>query len=210
MLRFHGALGLALLTLTACAAAPPAAGGRTDPLEPRAEPEPTTEPFRVLSPKERVPSFRVRSTGDRVFDSSAWVGSQPFVLVFLATWCRVCEMKLPMVTDALAEHPDLPVLVVSLDDAETWDALPRFLARHRLGQPVIRGSAFPRFALSYDPLQTVPVIAVVGKNGYLVDYQVGYSPSHALRLAAALEIARRMPADAPPFLDTPDAEPPGL
>lgn len=199
------------LALAACAGGQPEPRSRAAPLEaPPPEPEPESEPFRVLSPKERVPDFRVSSADGKSFASKAWIGREPFVLVFFATWCRVCDLKLPLVAEALAPHPDLAVLVVSLDDADSWEEVPAFLKRVGLHHPVVRGTSFPRFALAYDPLQTVPVVAVVGRNGYLVDYQVGFSRSHGPRLAAALELAVRMSTDAPPFLDATDAEPPDL
>lgn len=208
MLR-PAALWLALLW--GCAAQPAEPRAAPVPSEaPAPEPEPESVPFRVLAPKERVPDFRVSSADGRSFPSKEWIGKEPFVVVFFATWCRVCDMKLPLVAQAISPHAALPVLLVSLDDADTWDAVPDFLRRHRLPRPVVRGTSFPRFALAYDPLQTVPVVAVIGRNGYLVDYQVGYSASHGPRLAAAVELAVRMPADAPPFLDSPDAEPPDL
>ncbi len=69
---------------------------------PAAEPEPAREPFRVLSPDELVPEFRVRASDGTLFDSDALVGKRPFVVVFYATWCSVCEMKLPVVKEALS------------------------------------------------------------------------------------------------------------
>ncbi|MCC6902065.1 MAG: TlpA family protein disulfide reductase [Polyangiaceae bacterium] len=201
----RSALASLVLWLTACTATggePRAAGAPAR--APPPEPEPESAPFRVLSPAERVPDFRVASTDRRWFESRSWVGKEPFVVVFFATWCRVCELKLPLVSQALAHHPNLPVLLVSLDDADTWDGVPRFLRRFGLAHPVVRGTSFPRFSLAYDPLETVPAVAVVGRNGHLVDYQVGYSASHGPRLAAAVELAVRMPPDAPPFLGSPD------
>jgi thiol-disulfide isomerase/thioredoxin len=162
----------------------------------------------VLGPRERVPHFRVTSVDGRVFDSDALVGKEPFVLVFFASWCRVCDMKLPMVSEVFRQGTPVAGLGVALDEPETWHNVPAFVDKHQLGLPIVRAQSFPRFTLAYDPFQTVPVVAIVGRNGYLVDYQIGYASTHRARLAAALDLARRMPADAPPFLDSldPDAE----
>lgn len=62
------------------------------------------------------------------------------------------------------------------------------------------GEAHRRFSLAYDPSQPVPVVAVIGRNSYLVGYQIGFSQRHGRRLLAALTVADRTPADAPPFL----------
>jgi peroxiredoxin len=203
---------LVLIALSALACAPESVGGEAaqSPETPIAE-EDTSEPFRVVSPTERVPAFRVVATNGSVFDSSQLVGKQPFVVAFYATWCKVCEFKLPELLDVLAEAgSEVSAFGVSVDDAETWKNVERYVARHRLPFPTVRGQSFPRFALSYDPFQTVPVVAVVGRNGYLVDYQIGYSHTHRQRLAAAVELARRMTPDSPPLYrpkPDPDAPP---
>lgn len=191
-----------LIALWGCSPAAPARPELATPEE-RGSPE---EPFRVLSPYEPAPKFDVVASDGTRFDSEELLGKKPFVLVFFATWCRVCEMKVPEAAAVLREAAPMTVIGVSLDEPEDADQVPGFLARHRFSFPTVSGTAHPRFALAYDPLQTVPVVAVIGPNGYLIDYQIGYSVTHRSRLAAALEIARRMPRDAPPFLGgrTPD------
>jgi thiol-disulfide isomerase/thioredoxin len=188
------------LVLVGCAAPNPDADA------PAPEREQAREPFRTVSTSERVPAFRVVADDGSVFDSDALVGKRPFVVVFFATWCGVCELLFPAVHDVFDENADVPVIGVSLDDSDTWGQVPGYVRRHALRFPWVRAESFPRFTLAYDPLQRVPVVAVVGKNGYLVDYQVGYSYSERRRLVAALAIAKRMRADSPPFVpDRPDA-----
>jgi hypothetical protein len=80
---------------------------------------------------------------------------------------------------------------VPIDDEQTWPEVSDYVGRHGLGFPIVRGQWFPRFALAYDPLQTVPVVAVVGKDGFLVDYQIGWAPGHRQRLLTAVAIAKR-------------------
>jgi peroxiredoxin len=203
---------LLLVGATACAASNPSGDGARGPSTtdaPESAEAEGKQPFRVLSPSERVPDFRVVATDGSVIDSSTLVGKEPFVLVFFATWCNVCELKLPEVTSVLAGTERIPVIGVSVDDKETWERVPSFVARHRLAFPTVRGTSFPRFALAYDPLQTVPVVAVIGRNGYLVDYQIGWASSHRSRLAAAIEVGRRIAPDAPPLHGPNDAEPTG-
>jgi peroxiredoxin len=174
--------------------------------------EEAREPFRVVSPTERVPKFRVVATNGSVFDSDALIGKQPFVVAFYATWCKVCEFKLPDLLDVLREAGEVAAIGVSVDDVDTWENVERWTARHRLPFPTVRGASFPRFAMSYDPFQTVPVVAVVGRNGYLVDYQIGYSSTHRERLIAAVELAQRMTPDSPPLYEqiaNPDGRGPG-
>jgi thiol-disulfide isomerase/thioredoxin len=165
--------------------------------EPEATPpvEEVRGPFRVLSTRESVPPFRLVATDGSVFDSNALIGKRAFVVVFFTTWCGVCELKLPEVS-AVAKHTrdDVTFVGVPIDDPDTWDQVAEYVDRLGLGFPIVRGEHFPRFTMAYDPMQKVPVVAVVGKDGYLVDYQVGWGPSHGRRLRAAVDIARGDPA----------------
>jgi peroxiredoxin len=192
--------------LAACHTASSAPGAASDPAERSTEPG---EPFRVLGPHELAPAFQVVAVDGTRIDSSSLIGHEPFVVVFFATWCHVCELKLPETAELLREGAPIQVVGVSLDAPGDYAAVPGFTKRMSFSFPVVRGDDFPRFALAYDPMQTVPVVAVVGANGYLVDYQIGYSATHRARLAAALEVARSMPPDAPPFLGGRTRDDPG-
>lgn len=153
--------------------------------------EPVLGPFRVLSPREPVPPFRLIATDGTELDSERLVGKRPFVVVFFTTWCGVCEIKLPLVREVAEQHArEVAFIAVSIDGPETWREVAPAMRRHALDFPVVRGEWFPRFALAYDPLQTVPVVAVVGKDGFLVDYQVGWASNHRQRLHAAIAVAR--------------------
>jgi thiol-disulfide isomerase/thioredoxin len=133
-------------------------------------------------------------------------------VVFFATWCGVCEMKLPVLARALeVVGGDIAVVSVSVDEPSSFHLVDGYLERVGFDHPTVRATDFPRFATAYDPLATVPAVAVVGQNGFLVDYQLGYGPSHPRRLLLALRVARDIPRDAPPLLSRPptaEPEPP--
>lgn len=138
-----------------------------------------------------VPRFDVRSSDGRRFDSARLVGHQPFVVIFFATWCPVCENKLPLVKKALDRLGPLTVILVSADDPDTFERVPAYLRRHGLERlPVVRGTDYPAFAVSYDPFSRVPLVVVVGRNGGLVDFQMGITTDDTQRLIKAVELAR--------------------
>ena len=51
-------------------------------------------------------------------------------------------------------------------------------------------------------IDAVPLVVVVGKNGGLVDYQMGFAPDDRERLIAAVQLARRIG----PLADPDEAE----
>jgi hypothetical protein len=137
-----------------------------------------------------VPPFHLRTTSRQVVDSTALVGARPFVIVFFATWCASCGQKLDVLRQALSHFSDYTVIGVSVDDESTWPNVPAYVRGHGFSFPVVSGLEHPSFTISYNPFSTVPLIVVVGRNGGLVDYQLGDEPNDDRRLIASLELAR--------------------
>lgn len=150
-----------------------------------------TEEPEVIEPGERVPDFLVASTSCQVFDSNELVGKQPFVVVFFASWCSVCEHKMPALRAALVERAgELTPVFVSLDEPEEWDATEAFLERNGIRPgAAVAGRDFLGFSLGYNPFRSVPVIVIVGRSGQVVDVQIGVREDDEQRLAFALDVA---------------------
>jgi thiol-disulfide isomerase/thioredoxin len=138
----------------------------------------------------RVPDFELLASGGVQYSSKSLVGQQPFVAVFFATWCDYCKVELKTLERALAQVGPMLVIPVSADGSETWSQVPGYLASFGISQPAVRARAYPRFSVAYDPFDTVPALVIVGRNGGLVDYHLGYDPAHAERLAASLRLAK--------------------
>jgi thiol-disulfide isomerase/thioredoxin len=146
----------------------------------------------VGAESESVPEFELVLSDDSVVRSSDWVGQKPFVVVFFATWCQVCEIKLPLVKAALDREPGIGLLLVSVDEPDTWRHVPGYLRElHLADRPVVSALENPRFTMGYDPMGAVPLVVVVGRDGRLVDYQIGLSGNDAPRLLDALGRAVR-------------------
>jgi thiol-disulfide isomerase/thioredoxin len=156
------------------------------PVEQELEDEPAQ-----IEPDERVPDFLLASERCEIFDSRELVGKQPFVVVFFASWCSVCEHKLPLVRDALEQRGEqITSLFVSLDETNGWEATERFLARNGLvPTSAVAGRDFLSFSLGYNPFRSVPVVVVVGRSGHVVDVQVGVRDGDEDRLDQALDVA---------------------
>ena len=152
-----------------------------------------------------VPDFELLAPGGAAYDSKAFVGRQPFVTVFFATWCEYCGVELKTVQRAFEQVGPMPIIPVSVDGPETWSQVPGYLASFGIRDSAVRASEYPRFAASYNPFDTLPLVVVVGRNGGLVDYLLGYDPEHAERLLASLRLAKTIGPLAKPQLDSADA-----
>jgi peroxiredoxin len=159
--------------------------------------EPELErPPEVISPEQRAPGFRLATADCQVVDSRDLIGKRAFVVAFFATWCSVCEYKLPLLKRALERHPgQLPLVLVSLDDSDTWPEVPEYLERHGLGLSAVRGHDFMGFSAGYNPFGGVPVTVVVGRSGRVLDVQVGVRRSDYARLMWAMDTALAEPPE---------------
>ncbi len=155
----------------------------------------------------RAPDFEVFAQGGVRYSSKALVGKQPFVAVFFATWCDYCQGELLTMQRALHEVGPIPVIPVSLDGPETWDKVPAYLASFGIHAPAVRASHYRRFAATYNPADILPSVAIVGRNGALVDYLRGYDPAQAERLLSSLRHAKSVAPLALPELEAAAATP---
>jgi hypothetical protein len=174
--------------------APPAPAGTCPSLPLGA----TAVPARTIAPDERVPDFMLETEACDIFDSRDLVGKQPFVVVFFASWCSVCEEKVPALRDALARRADrVTPLWVSLDEAgEGWSEIDEFLSRHALRpRSAVAGQAFLEFSLGYNPFRSVPVVIVVGRSGRVVAVQIGVREGDEVAFERALDQAIAEPPE---------------
>jgi thiol-disulfide isomerase/thioredoxin len=201
-----GALGAVLLACASasCAAsAPPPPARAATPLavgpgEPPArscpvgpEPPPRRAPQRI-TPAERVPEFLLATEACDVIDSRELVGKVPFVVVFFASWCPVCEHRVPQLREALQRRAgQLTALWITLDDArDGWDETHDFLVRHALAPTsAVAGRDFLGFSLGYNPFRSVPVVVIVGRSGRVVGVQIGVRDGDDADLEQALDDA---------------------
>ncbi len=146
----------------------------------------------IIKPGEVVPAFSLTAEDGTVLDSKELVGTKPFVMVFFASWCKVCEETLPHVTKALQNAgPDLLTIGVALDNDETWDLVAPFVERHGIGHfKLVRGQQNRRFAVGYNPFGSVPVVEVIDRSGVITELLRGYREGHEARLFSAIELVQ--------------------
>lgn len=130
------------------------------------------------------------------FDLAALRG-RTVLIDFFATWCEPCAAVAPAVARFAAAHPEVQVIGVSLDNAQTLPELPAFMAKHAITWPVVGER------LGWDGdiddawhVQSIPSLVLVTPAGtILANDLIGDGPDDTVaRLEAALA---PQPASAP-------------
>lgn len=146
-----------------------------------------------------VPDFQLSAAGAE-YRSEQLVGQRPFVVVFFATWCEACSLKLESMRRAFVETGPMSIIPVSVDGPETWPDVRRYLEQYGIAEPAVRAADYPFFAFSYNPFETVPLVVIVGRNGGLADYQLGFDSAQESRLQDSLRLAKTVGPLASPRL----------
>jgi peroxiredoxin len=171
---------------------------------PEPQPQDRTGPrdrdeLEVIRPGHVVPAFKLTAEDGTVLDSEELVGHRPFVMVFFASWCRVCERKLPDVRKALENAgKDILIIGVALDNPDTWKEVADYVKRHDIEDfKLVNGQANRDFARAYNPFGSVPVVEVIDRGGVIAELQRGYKTSHRDELIAALELVGKTAPSGP-------------
>jgi hypothetical protein len=101
---------------------------------------------------------------------------------------------------AFVETGPMSIIPVSVDGPETWPAVRQYLEQYGIAEPAVRAADYPFFAFSYNPFETVPLVVIVGRNGGLADYQLGFDSAQESRLQDSLRLAKTVGPLASPRL----------
>lgn len=119
-----------------------------------------------------APIVTVHDLDGKPVDLGAYLGKQPVVLEWWATWCELCEALLPRVKAAHAAYGDrVAFLGINVTVNQTPDRVRKYLAQH---QPPFRtlyddrGTSIRAYAVP-----STSFIAVVSREGKVVYTGIG-------------------------------------
>jgi thiol-disulfide isomerase/thioredoxin len=148
-------------------------------------PPPAAPPAPLARPVEEF-TF-VRTDGTEIGRES--LGGKVVVLDMWATWCGWCFEGLPLLEKVYQQFKDndqVVILAVNKDDAAVSDAkVEQSFAQHNLTIPIVRDSQ--QLAERVFQLEGLPTMVVLGRDGTVQLYHVGYDAQLAETLPAKLE-----------------------
>lgn len=146
-------LALALAVAAAFACDPPEGGGVSEP-----RPE----------GKGKAPEFILPDLGGQEVSLDSLRGG-PVVIDFWATWCAPCVHQIPVLNQFQEQHPQIPVLGVSVD-VDGRKVVPPFAEEHQIGYRVLLGDE--ALARRYGAMG-FPSLYVIDSEGSIAEAHVG-------------------------------------
>ncbi len=125
----------------------------------------------------KAPDFSLKDLSGKTFKLSANKGKVVFIN-FFATWCPPCRREFPEVIKLNEKwaKKGVKVISVSVDDQRTISRVKPFAednkAKHQVLSGTEAGAIFNKYA--NDPRAGIPMNFVIGKDGKVVKYWVGF------------------------------------
>jgi peroxiredoxin len=148
-------------------------------------------PVLAALPGEPAPAFEGRPLTGRASVRLDDYRGKVVLLDFWASWCPACRRSLPWLERLHRAHSAAGLEVLSVNVDERPADARRFLARHRVGFPVIDDSQGAIAAL-YDA-QDLPSSYLIDRAGLLRLAHRGFGPGDGARLRQTIGVLLREP-----------------
>lgn len=148
----------------------------------------------VGQPAPPLKAARLDKAGEQL-DLSTYIG-RPVLIDFFASWCGPCAQVAPAVARFAKAHPEIQIIGVSLDNAQTMGDLPAFMAKHAITWPVMgEGLGWDGEIDDVWRVQAIPSLVLISPQGTIVANDlIGDSVESTVeRLEAAVQPAPAQP-----------------
>jgi thiol-disulfide isomerase/thioredoxin/starvation-inducible outer membrane lipoprotein len=130
-----------------------------------------------LAGKDAAP-FEVKSLEGKPYSLAALKG-KPVLLDFWASWCGPCRKALPDLETLNQEFKDKGLVILGVNTGEDREAAESFLKKNPLAYPAVL-SGDSGIVDAYQ-VTSFPTFVMIGRDGKVAAYQVGYGDVAMLR-----------------------------
>lgn len=125
---------------------------------------------RVLNDGQRAPDFSLKDSAGTNLRLSDYKG-KAVLLNFWATWCRPCEVEVPMLMEFETRYKasGLSVIGVSMDD-DGWKAVMPYIEKNKLNYPVVIGNQ--ELVKQYGE-EAMPMTMLIDREGKIAGVHLG-------------------------------------
>ena len=153
--------------------------------------KPVAAPDRIAAIGESAPDFVLPSLDGSLVRLSSYA-DKVVVLAFWASFCSPCQQELPQLEALWKQSPDVVVLAIAVDDAESDELVRKAVSRMHLELPVLRDPE-GHVAYTYGKTVATPMTFLIGRDGKLRARHYGLAPTLAERLRQQVSAALATP-----------------
>jgi peroxiredoxin len=120
-------------------------------------------------------NFTFKGVDNRKVSLSDFKG-KVILLDFWATWCVPCKAEIPGFIDLQKKYGarGLQVIGISVDDPA--DTAKKYADDMKMNYPVLLAEGSEEILKAYDPIPSIPVSVVIGRDGSICSKHVGIAP----------------------------------
>jgi thiol-disulfide isomerase/thioredoxin len=98
------------------------------------------------------------------------------ILDFWATWCVPCKAEIPGFIDLQKKYGGRGLQIIGLSVDDSQPTAKKYADEMKMNYPVLLAEGKEDILMAYDPIPSIPVSVVIGRDGKICSKHVGIAP----------------------------------
>ena len=120
-------------------------------------------------------NFTFKDVNNRKVSLSDFKG-KVIILNFWATWCVPCKAEIPGFIDLQMKHGGRGLQIIGLSVDDPPGTAKKYADDMKMNYPVLLAEGKEDILKAYDPIPSIPVSVVIGRDGKICAKHVGIAP----------------------------------
>ena len=95
------------------------------------------------------------------------------ILDFWATWCVPCKAEIPGFIELQKKYGDTGLQIIGLSVDDSLNTAKKYATEMKMNYPVLLAEGKEDILKAYDPIPSIPVSIIIGRDGRIVARHVG-------------------------------------
>jgi thiol-disulfide isomerase/thioredoxin len=134
-------------------------------------------PAGTCDPKGRPAqlNFTFKDVNNRKVSLADFKG-KVIILDFWATWCVPCKAEIPGFIDLQKKYGQRGLQIIGLSVDDSMPTAKKYADEMKMNYPVLLAEGKEDILMAYDPIPSIPVSVVIGRDGKTCSKHVGIAP----------------------------------
>ena len=120
-------------------------------------------------------NFSFKDIDNRTVALSEFKG-KVIILDFWATWCEPCKAEIPGFIDLQKKYAARGLKIIGLSVDDSLPTAQKYAEAMKMNYPVLLAEGKEEILMAYDPIPSIPVSVVIGRDGKICSKHFGIAP----------------------------------